>query len=127
MPGNWIVESAGSWVSQLAPATPEALAEATERGLNLSSHTAQGIEGIQRDHIDLLLIMEQGQKESILLDYPYLKDRAFLLSELTGVAFSIPDPYVTGESHAEIALEIESLILSNVEKIVALAYGIGRL
>ncbi|HZK17624.1 MAG TPA: hypothetical protein VFC66_05235 [Anaerolineaceae bacterium] len=127
MPGHWIVESAGSWVSQLAPATPEALAEATERGLNLSSHTAQGIEGIQRDHIDLLLVMEQGQKESILLDYPYLKGRTFLLSELTGVAFSIPDPYVTGESHAEIALEIESLILSNIEKIVALAYGIGRL
>ena len=127
MPGKWIVESAGSWVSQLAPATPEALVEAAKRGLTLDFHTAQGIEGIQRDHIDLLLVMEQGQKESILLDYPYLKDRAFLLSELTGVAFSIPDPYVTGESHAEIALEIESLILSNVEKIVALAYGIGRL
>lgn len=127
MPGEWIVESAGSWVSQLAPATPEALAEAAKRGLNLSSHTAQGIEGIQREHIDLLLVMEQGQKESILLDYPYLKDRTFLLSELTGVPFSIPDPYVTGESYVEIALEIESLVLSNIEKIVALAYGIGHL
>ena len=49
LPGEWIVESAGSWVHDLAPATPEALREANKRGLDLSAHTAQGIEAIQRD------------------------------------------------------------------------------
>lgn len=126
MPGEWIVESAGSWVSDLAPATPEALIEAAKRGLDLSTHTSKGIEGIHREQIDLFLVMEKGQKESILLDYPKLKYKTYLLSEITGVSFSIPDPYVTGESCSEIASEIETLIQGNVEKIIALAYGIAR-
>lgn len=70
--------------------------------------------------------MEEGQKESILVDYPKLKDKTYLLSELTGLSFSIPDPYITCESCSEIALEIESLIQGNVDKIIALAYGIRR-
>lgn len=126
LPGEWIVDSAGSWVADLAPATPEALTEAAKRGLNLDGHISKGIEGIHRENIDLFLVMEQGQKESILIDFPKLRDRIFLLSELTGVSFSIPDPYVTGESFSEIASEIESLIQGNVDKIVALAFGISH-
>lgn len=126
MPGEWIVDSAGSWVADLAPATPEALIEAEKRGLDLSAHTSKGIEGIHREQIDLFLVMEQGQKESILLDFPKLSKRTYLLSELTGLSFSIPDPYATGESCSEIALEIESLIHDNVEKIIALVYGIAH-
>jgi protein-tyrosine-phosphatase len=126
MPGEWIVESAGSWVANLAPATPEALIEAAKRGLDLSTHTSKGIEGIHREKIDLFLVMEEGQKESILLDYPKLRNKTYLLSELTGLSFSIPDPYVTRESYSEIALEIETLIQGNVEKIIALAYGLKR-
>lgn len=126
MPGEWIVESAGSWVGDLAPATPEALIEAAKRGLDLSTHTSKGIEGIHREQIDLFLVMEQGQKESILLDFPKLKHKTYLLSEMSGVSFSIPDPYVTGESCSEIASEIEVLIQGNVDKIIALGYGVAR-
>jgi len=121
LPDEWIVESAGSWVHDLAPATPEALSEAKKRGLDLTAHTAQGIEAIQRDQVDLFLIMELGQKESILLDFPELKGRAFLLSELSGVGFSIPDPYLSKEPCSEIAAEIETLIKDNLEIIVQLA------
>ncbi len=119
--GDWTILSAGSWVHDLAPATPEALFEAKKRGLNLSAHIAQGIEALNHDQIDLYLVMEQGQKESILLDFPKLKDRVFLLSELSGVAFSIPDPYLSKEPCREIAIEIETLIKENFDKIVTLA------
>ncbi len=124
VPGEWIVDSAGSWVADLAPATPEALFEASKRGLDLSSHVSIGIEAIHREEVNLFLVMEQGQKESILLDFPKLRDRTFLLSELTGVSFSIPDPYVTGEPFSEIASEIESLIQKNIDKIIALSFGL---
>ena len=126
LPGEWVVDSAGSWVANLAPATTDALIEAAKRGLDLTAHTSKGIEGIHREKIDLFLVMEEGQKESILLEFPRLKDKTILLSELTGVSFSIPDPYVTGESCSEIAAEIEQLIKNNLERIVALAYGIVR-
>ncbi len=126
VPGEWVVESAGSWVANLAPATPEALNEAAKRGLDLSKHSSKGIEGIHREQIDLFLVMEEGQKESILLDFPCLRDKTYLLSELTGVSFSIPDPYLTHDSCSEIAQEIESLITENIYTIIALAYGVGH-
>jgi len=121
IPGEWVIESAGSWVHDLVPPTPEAFLEAAKRGLDISSHTVQGIEALDLDSIDLLLVMEQGQKESILLDFPQLTNRTFLLSELSGPAFSIPDPYVSKEPSDVIAQEIETLIVSNVDKITALA------
>ena len=34
-PGEWIVESAGSWVDKLSPATHEAIIEAKKRGIPL--------------------------------------------------------------------------------------------
>ena len=127
VPGEWTVESAGSWVYDLLPATPEAFAEAAKRGLDISSHTAQSIEALDLDSIDFLLVMEQGQKESILLDFPQLTNRTFLLSELSGPAFSIPDPYVTKEPCDVIAQEIETIVKDNFEAIISLAEGISQL
>jgi len=121
VPGEWIVESAGSWVDDLVPPTPEAFKEAAKRGLDISSHISLGIEALNLDSIDLLLVMELGQKESILIDFPQLTDKTYLLSELSGPAFTIPDPYVTKEPFSEIAREIETLIKANIEKITALA------
>ena len=123
IPGEWIVGSAGSWVQDLLPPTPEAFIEAAKRGLDLSSHISQGIEAFDLDSVDLLLVMEIGQKESILLDFPQLSGRTFLLSELSGPAFTIPDPYLTKESFSEIALEIETLIKENFEEIINIAYS----
>ena len=123
IPGEWIVGSAGSWVQDLLPPTPEAFIEAAKRSLDLSSHISQGIEALDLDSVDLLLVMEMGQKESILLDFPKLSGRTFLLSELSGLAFTIPDPYLTKESFSEIALEIETLIKENFEEIINIAYS----
>lgn len=119
--GEWTVESAGSWVQDLIPATSEAFFEAQRRGLDLSNHIAKGIEVLDLDSVDLFLVMEQGQKESILIDFPKLRNRIYLLSELSGPPFSIPDPYVTKEPSDVIAQEIETLIKDNVDNIIALA------
>ena len=121
MSDGWKVDSAGSWVHDLVPPTPDAFIEAEKRGLDLSSHIAHGIETLDLDTVDLLLVMEQGQKESILLDFPYLRDRIYLLSELSGPAYSIPDPYIAKETCSDIALEIETLIKGNIDKIAALS------
>lgn len=121
VPGDWIIESTGSWVEVPLPPTPEAFAEAEKRGLDISSHTSLGIETLDFDTINLLLVMESGQKESILLDFPMLNHRTFLLSELSGPAFSIPDPYLSKEPFSDIASEIENLIKSSFDKIVSLA------
>lgn len=126
LPGEWTMESAGSWVHDLVPATSEAFFEAQRRGLDLSTHIAKGIEVLDLDSADLFLVMEQGQKESILIDFPKLRDRIYLLSELSGPGFSIPDPYVTKERSDVIAQEIETLIKENFEEILSLAEGVNQ-
>lgn len=120
VPGEWLVESAGSWVHDFLPPTLEAFIEAKKRGLDISKHISKGIEVFDLDSIDLLLVMEPGQKESILLDFPKLNGRTYLLSELSGPAFTIPDPYLTKESFSEIAMEIETLIKHSFDKIINL-------
>lgn len=122
VPGEWNVASAGSWVQDLLPPTMEAFTEAEKRGLDISTHISKGIEVFDLDSIDLLLVMELGQKESILLDFPKLSDRTYLLSELSGPPFSIPDPYITKEPFDVVAEEIESLIKDNFEKIINIAH-----
>lgn len=117
----WQVDSAGSWVKDIAPATPEAIFEAQKRDLDLSGHLSKGIEEIPRSSIDVMFVMELGQKESILLDYPKLENRVYLLSELIGLKFSIPDPYQSSESCGTIASEIEELIRPNLKKILSFA------
>ena len=119
--GNWRVESAAAWGAANLPATPEAILEAKKRRLNLERHRSQSISDQLIRQFDLILVMESGQKESILIDYPYLKNKMLTLSELMGVEFSIPDPYMTGESYREIASEIEQIIIRNLDRIVELA------
>lgn len=124
--GDWTVDSAGSWVQDLVLPTPDAFIEAEKRGLDLSSYIARGIETLDLDSIDLFLVMEQGQKESILLDFPKLRDRIYLLSELSGPAYSIPDPYITNEICSDIAEEIENLIKDNFEEIINLSNRVNQ-
>ena len=120
---GWQVESAGSWVDESAPATPEAIAEAEKRGCTLEGHFSRDISEISLEGIDLMLVMEKGQKEAILLEYPHLKGKVQLLSEMSGSAYTIPDPYLTNEPYGAVASEIEELINTNFEKIIKFAKG----
>ena len=120
---GWHVESAGSWVDESAPATAEAIAEAKKRGFSLEGHISRDISEISLDGVDLMLVMEAGQKEAILLEYPQLEGKVQLLSEMSGSAYTIPDPYLTNEPYAAVVLEIEELINENFEKIINFAKG----
>ena len=120
---DWQVESAGSWVDESAPATAEAIAEAEKRGFSLKGHISRDISEISLEDVDLMLVMETGQKEAILLEYPQLKGKVQLLSELAGSGYTIPDPYLTNEPYAAVASEIEDLIKTNFDKIIKLAKG----
>ena len=106
LPGEWKVESAGSWVHDLLPPTPEAFYEAEKRGLDLSSHISVGIEELDLDAIDLLLVMEQGQKEAIQLGFPN-SAKNLPLRRALGSALQHPRSVCYQESCDVIAQEIE--------------------
>ncbi|HOE35425.1 MAG: low molecular weight protein arginine phosphatase [Chloroflexi bacterium] len=110
---DWRVESAGTWGDPNLPAMPEAVEEARKRNLNLDNHRSRLLTPRMMNQFDLVLVMETGHKEALQAEFPTVSSRIYLLSEVCGgVPFSIPDPYASGDSPAEVAREIDQLITS---------------
>ena len=96
--------------------------EAQKRGLFLGQRLSKSIESLQVSSFDLIVVMEKGHKEALMTEFPKLKEKIFLLSELGGnIGYSIPDPYISGESTISIAAEIEEKIKENLMRYVGLA------
>lgn len=119
---DWEVTSAGTWVTIPMAPTKEAYVEAQKRGLFLGQRLSKSIESLQVSSFDLIVVMEKGHKEALMTEFPKLKEKIFLLSELGGnIGYSIPDPYISGDSTISIAAEIEEKIKENLMRYVGLA------
>jgi len=73
---------------------------------------------------NLILTMEEGQKEALQIEFPELAHRVYLLSEMIGLTFNIADP-VGGDlqDYRVTADEIEQIITDGFETISQLAAG----
>ena len=119
---DWEVTSAGTWVTIPMAPTKEAYVEAQKRGLFLGQRLSKSIESLQVSSFYLIVVMEKGHKEALMTEFPKLKEKIFLLSELgRNIGYSIPDPYISGESTISIAAEIEEKIKENLMRYVGLA------
>ena len=115
---NWDVSSAGTWTKDGDPAMSDAIQKAAQLGLDIQAHRSRAITEDILQEVDLVLVMEQGQKEALQSEFPLQKEKVFLLSEVsTGIAYSIPDP-VMEKDVGDVPKEICDLLLKNYEKIV---------
>lgn len=87
-----LVESAGTWATPGAPANPEARELASSIGVNLSHHSARSVVDLPLESFDLILTMEDDQREALAVEYATLADRIHTLAGLAGESFDIPDP-----------------------------------
>lgn len=113
----WRVESAGTWAQPNCPAHRTMRMLAVERGLDLSQHIARDISEIaDLESFDLIVTMEAGQKESIQIEFPRVRSRVALLSELAaGIAYDVPDPIGRTEERFRASFqEIERLIVNAI-------------
>ena len=116
---NWIVESAGSWVKQPAHPMPQAFIQAKALGLTLPDTLSREVTSLDLTRFDRIFVMETGQKEALQLEFPVLRERIFVLSELSqGPAVSIPDPFASNLSPGDVAAEIESYIQNGFDALV---------
>ena len=104
---DWHVISAGTWTTDGLRATPDAEDAARSLGIELEGHRSSPITAGALGGSDLILVMEQGQKEALALEFPGSAGRLHLLSEAAaGVEYSIPDPGLSptaGDVYNEIA------------------------
>lgn len=117
---QWHIASAGTWTSQGLPAMPKAIEAGAELGLDLSAHRSTPVEDVDLSTFDLVIVMEQGQREALLFEVPTLGARARLLSELaTGLTYDVADP-VGGplSGYVDAANEIDRLLSVATPRIV---------
>ena len=118
---GWKIASAGTWTTDGLPAASEAINGARRMGLDISRHASQAITPQLMRDADLVIVMEQGQKEALRSEFPQCAGKVHVLSEAaTGTVFDIPDP-ASALSGAEVPGEIDELIHEGFDRIRALA------
>ena len=121
---GWRVRSAGSWATKGLPAAEGSQLVLQEMGIDLSQHLSRPVSREVIETFDLILTMERGHKEALRVEFPDLKGRIYLLSEMVGSTFDIRDPIGgTMEDFKDTAREVEDLLERGFERIVSLAQG----
>jgi protein-tyrosine-phosphatase len=119
---GWRIDSAGTWAIDGEPAHPKARQVIAERGLNLDEHRSQSITPELLLSYDLILTMEQGQKEAIQVEFPEVAKRVYLLTEMIGSSYNVHDPVAGSiEEFRVTADEMDHMLSDGFEKIVDLA------
>ncbi|MGE5225017.1 MAG: low molecular weight protein arginine phosphatase [Omnitrophica WOR_2 bacterium] len=119
---DWRIDSAGTWGLTGEPAAVKSVVVMQQYGIDLREHRSQEVSLAVLKSYDLILTMEQGHKEALRAEYPVLRDRIYLLSEMVDKNYDIQDPF--GEplsEYQETAQELDQLLTAGYSKICALA------
>lgn len=115
---DWQVDSAGTLAVEGVPVTYKAQVVLQNKGLDVSEHLSQTISQELIDRYDLILTMEKNHKEALTIEFPQKAERIFMLSEMIGLVYDVPDPI--GRSLTEFQNtydEIEQTLKLGLDKI----------
>ncbi|GAB7548901.1 low molecular weight protein-tyrosine-phosphatase [Cupriavidus sp. 8B] len=98
------VVSAGLGALVGEPADPHAVALMSERSIDITGHRAQQLSRALATRADLILVMDNEQRQDIQRLYPATTGRVFRMGELA--KFDVPDPYREARPAFESALEL---------------------
>lgn len=118
---KWMVASAGTWTKDGLPAMKDAVDKASAHGLDISAHTSRVITEKILSKSDLVIVMEQGQKEALQNEFPKHQSRIALLSQVTvGLPYDIPDPVIK-KNVGDVSEEICEMITNYYENLISFA------
>ena len=118
----WKVESAGTWAIPGQPAASNTRKILLESKIDLDEHRSRTVTRELLYDFNLILVMEQGQKEALRAEFPEIASRVFLFSEMVGENFDLEDP-IGGplEAYRTTAQTIERILNQGFEKISRLS------
>jgi len=101
-------------------ADPIAVQIMADAGIDISAHRGRVLtDAIARD-ADLILVMDEQQKQLLSEQYPYVRGKVFKLGEAAGV--DIPDPYMQNFEHFQsVFFMIENGVDSWMKRINSIA------
>jgi protein-tyrosine-phosphatase len=119
---DWQVVSAGTWAAEGRAASKDAIAEMSQRGIDIQAHRSRGIDEALVRGANLILVMTRDHAEGLAVAFPEHTDRLYLLSDMIGETYDIFDPYGgTRLEYSTVARELERLIDAGYDRIVSLA------
>jgi len=121
---NFHVESAGTWAQSGALVVPSAKWIQANLGLDLEMHRARLVNRELLGAQDLILVMENSHSEALRVEFPEIKERIHLLTNVvSGMTYDVPDPGgpAPGDTFPNVARELSELVEGGFEKICILA------
>ncbi len=118
---DWRVVSAGVWTEDGRPASPYAVDEMAQRGIDIGDHRSRNITRQMMAEADLVLVMTRQHASALGAAFPEYLHKVYLLSEMVGLEYDIQDPYGgTRGDYARTAQELSALIEKGYDRIVSL-------
>jgi protein-tyrosine phosphatase len=91
-------------------------------GLDASEHKARTVSRNLMEGFNLILTMEQGQKEALRFEFPDLSKRIYLITEMVGLNYDVKDPMGGRTADFEdTAFELDQIISEGFRQIEMLA------
>jgi protein-tyrosine phosphatase len=121
-PADWKIASAGTYTRNGLPTNREVLTVLESNGIDASGHRSMVITRKLLEEHNLVLCMANNHKEALRVEFPDLKDRIYLLSEMVGKMDDIEDP-IGGPliEYQETANEINQYLTDGFDRIIELA------
>ena len=95
-----------------------AIRAAREFGVDLTGHTPRAVTAKLLETVDLVLAMEDWQKDEMSRVYPHCMDKIYTLTEYVGESGNIPDPYLSSHAtYMQVYRQINRLVGKLVEKL----------
>ena len=119
---GWTVGSAGTWAMDARPASRYSVNVMGRHGFNITDHRATMVEERHLRDADLALTMEDGHAEALRAEFPAHAHKVYLLTEMIGRGYNIPDPYggpVAG--YQQMYDELVAVIDAGMERVITLA------
>jgi len=122
---QWKVSSAGTWTVEGRRAPDNAIELARSYGLNIDEHITRMVNREMLEEADLILVMEEGHKESIQAEFPFVRKKIYLLAQIMeGFAYNIPDPASAPSEAKEIIRDLVTMICAGYRNIYQIAQSI---
>lgn len=119
---EWQVNSAGTWAVAGAPPIGNAVTIGRELGIDISSHRSRSVDVEMMNSSNLILVMEQGHKEALQFEFPEMRQKIFLITEVTGDGVDIKDPVGKSlENFRFIGHQLQNILASSYTEIIKLA------
>jgi protein-tyrosine phosphatase len=121
------ISSAGIWAYTGKHARSDAIVFGNQNGIDLNDHRSREVTESLLAQSDLILVMESGQREAIIKEFPAFRSHIYLLSEAAGFyPFDIPNPYALHIKPEIAALEIFEITTLGYAYIYDLAQKLVR-